>query len=199
MTACCTAPTFRTLPRSIALAAAALALAAAGLVNAVDDASLSVSGSAAMAGAPKTSRSTGACRIAPARRSRRLKLAAASQELRNVRIDCPRLELSVRAIACERARVAANWPVIGAQSFTARLVYGRSDGSLEVAAEGIRLGDGKVALAASLRGGAWTFDVSFADVTLNNESGSLATDKLSARVQGTARQTRRRLAVRLSM
>ena len=119
----------------------------------------------------------------------RLKLTAASQELHNVRIDCPRLELSVRAIACERARVAAKWPVIGAQSFTARLVYGRSDGSLEVAAEGIRLGDGKVALTASLRGGAWTFDVSAADVTLNNESGSLATDKLSARLQGTARQS----------
>ncbi len=152
-----------------------------------------------MAGAPKTSKSTGACRIAPARRSARLKLAAASQELHNVRIDCPRLELSVRAIACERARVAAKWPVIGAQSFTARLVYGRSDGSLEVAAEGIRLGDGKVALTASLRGGAWTFDVSAADVTLNNESGSLATDKLSARLRGTARQSAAATGSSLSM
>jgi hypothetical protein len=171
------------------LAAAALALAAAGLVNAVDDASLSVQ---RVGGDGWSAEDIEIDWHSPDRASAtiaRLKLAAASQELHDVRIDCPRLELSVRAIACERARVAAKWPVIGAQSFTARLVYGRSDGSLEVAAEGIRLGDGKVALTASLRGGAWTFDVSAADVTLNNESGSLATDKLSARLRGTARQS----------
>lgn len=117
----------------------------------------------------------------------RLKLNAISQELRNVRIDCPKLQLSRRAIACERAHVVATWPVIGKQSLTARLVYGRSDGSLEAAVNGIKLGDGTAALAASLRGGAWMFDVSVAGITLNNESGSLATDKLSGRLRGTAR------------
>jgi len=53
---------------------------------------------------------------------------------------------------------------------------------------GIKLGNGTAKLAASLRGGAWTFDAALTGVTLNNESGSLATDKLSARVRGTARQ-----------
>ena len=188
MTACCTALTFPVLPRSIAFAAAALALAAAGLVNAVDDASLSV---AQVNGDGWVAEDIAIDLHLPDRATAtvgRLKLNAVAQELRNVRIDCPRLQLTGRVIACERARVAAKWPVIGAQTVTAKLVYGRNDGSLEAAVNGIKLGDGTVALAASLRGDAWTFDVSAAAITLNNESGSLATDKLSARVRGTARQ-----------
>jgi hypothetical protein len=174
--------------RPIAFTAAALALAVAGLVNALDDATLSVE---RVDGAGWTAEDISIdwhLQDRAVATIGRLKLDAAAQELRNVRIDCSRLEISARAIACERARVAGNWPIIGAQSFTARLVYGRSDGSLEVAAAGIQLGGGKVGLTASLRGEAWTFDGSFADVTLNNESGSLATDKLSARLRGTARQ-----------
>jgi hypothetical protein len=177
------------LHRSIALAAAALALAAAGLVNAVDDASLSVQ---RVGGDGWTAEDIAIDWQLPDRATAtiaRLKLDATAQELRNVRIVCPQLKLAARTIACDGARVAANWPVIGAQSFTARLVYGRNDGSIEVAAKGIQLGGGTAALTASLRGGAWTFDVSVVDVTLNNESGSLATDKLSARVRGTARQS----------
>lgn len=227
------------MPRPIVIAAALLTLASAGLVNAVDDASLSVE---RVGGDGWTAEDIAIDWRLPDRAGAtigRLKLDGLAQELHNVRIDCPRLELSVRAIACERARVAANWPGIGAQSFTASLTYGRSDGSLDVAAEGIRLGAGTAALTASLRGGAWnakarlqrvpiellakvaqslkftlpaitatgdvtltadargeqgglnqsTFDVSFTEVTVNNESGSIATDKLSARLQGTARKS----------
>ena len=188
MTTWCTALTFRALSRSIAFAAAALALAVAGLVNAVDDASLSIE----RAGGDGWS----AADIAidwhlPDRASAtigRLKLNAIAEELRNVRIECQRVQLSAAAIACERGRVVADWPWIGAQTLTAKLVYGRSDGSIEVAVDGIKLGDGTARLAAALRGGGWTFDVSVAGITYNNESGSLATDKLSARVRGSARQ-----------
>jgi hypothetical protein len=187
VTACFAVLTSRTLHRSIALAAAALA--AAGLVNAVDDASLSVQ---RVGGDGWTAEDIAIDWQLPDRATAtiaRLKLDATAQELRNVRIVCPQLKLAARTIACDGARVAANWPVIGAQSFTARLVYGRNDASIAVAAKGIQLGGGTAALTASLRGGAWTFDVSVVDVTLNNESGSLATDKLSARVRGTARQS----------
>jgi hypothetical protein len=174
--------------RSIAFAAAALALAVAGLVNAVDDASLTLE---RVGGDGWSAENIAIDWHLPDRASAtigRLQLSAGAQELRNVRIDCPRLQLSARVIACEGARVAAIWPQIGAQTLTAKLVYGRSDGSLEAAVSGIKLGDGTAKLAASLRGGTWTFDLSLAGVTLNNESGSLATDKLSARVRGTARQ-----------
>lgn len=175
--------------RPILFAAASLALGTAGLVNAIDDAGLSVE---RVAGDGWTAQDITIDWHLPDRATAtigKVRLTALAQELHNVRVVCPRVELSARAIACGRARVSANLPMIGAQSFTARLVYGRGDGSLEIAAQGIRLGGGTVALAASLRGNAWTFDVSAADVTLNNESGSLATDKLSARVKGTARQS----------
>lgn len=181
--------TSNALPRSVAFAAAALALAAAGLVNAVDDASLTI---AQVGGDGWSAENIAIDWHLPDRVSAtigRLKLNAVTQELRNVRIECPRLQLSARVIACERARVAAKWPLIGAQSLTARLVYGRSDGSLEAAVSGIKLGDGTAKVAGSLRGDAWTFDISLAGVTFNNESGTLATDKLSARVRGSARQS----------
>jgi hypothetical protein len=238
VTPCCTAPPFLALPRPIFLIVASLALGTAGLVNAVDDATLTVE---RVAGDGWTAEHIAIDWDLPDRASAtigRLRLIATSQELRDVRIVCPQIELSARAFACEHARVAANLPAIGAQSFTARLVYGRSDGSLEVAADGIRLGEGTAALTAALRGGTWsakarlqrvsievlaklaktlrlplpaisatgqvnltadargagselhdsTFDISFAELTLNNESGSVATDKLNARVQGTARK-----------
>ncbi|HKR34700.1 MAG TPA: hypothetical protein VJT10_07670 [Steroidobacteraceae bacterium] len=228
------------MPRLILLAAASLALGAAGLVNAVDDANLNVE---RIAGDGWTAEQIAIDWDLPDRASAtigKLRLAAVSQELHDVRVVCPRLELSVRAIACERARVAANWPGIGAQSFTARLVYGRGDGSLDVDANGLRLGDGTIDLSAALRGGAWraktrmqrvpvellakaakslklplppieatgqvtltadgrgagtdlhasTFDASFTELTLNNEAGSIASDKLSARVQGAVSRSR---------
>jgi hypothetical protein len=158
-------------------------------VNAVDDATLTVE---RVVGDGWTAEDIAIDWDLPDRASAtigRLKLNAVAQELRNVRIHCPRLLLSARVIACERARVAANWPQIGAQSLTARLAYGRSDGSLEAAVSGIKLGDGTAKLAGALRGGAWTFDLSLAGITLNNESGSLATDKLSGRLRGSARQS----------
>ena len=54
---------------------------------------------------------------------------------------------------------------------------------------------GQVTLTADSRGTqsdlhASTFDVSFVELTLNNEAGSIATDKLSARVQGTVRRSK---------
>jgi hypothetical protein len=227
------------LPRLILLTAASLALGAAGLVNAVDDANLSVE---RVTGDGWSAQDIGIDWDLPDRARAtigKLRLDAVSQELHDVRIVCPRLELSVRAIACEQARVAANLPGIGAQSFTARLVYGRSDGSLELAASGLRLGAGTVHLSASLRGGAWhaqtrmqrvpvdlltkvatslrlplpaisasgqvtltadargasgdlhasTFDISSVELTLSNEAGSIASDKLNARLQGTVRRS----------
>ena len=221
----------------IVLAAAALGLATARMVNAVDDASLSME---RIAGDGWSAEGVAVEWQLAGRASARiatLRLDAVSQELRNVRIECPGLELSARSIACERARVVADWRGLGAQSFTAKVVYGRGDGSLEAAASGIKLGDGSLDLAGSMRGGGWsaqtrmrsvpaevldtlarslrlplpamsatghvtltaaargargnlhesTFDATFAELTVNNESGSIASDKLSARLQGTAR------------
>ena len=128
--ACCTASLFRTLPRVVLFAAVLLGLGAAGLVQAVDDANLSVE---RIAGDGWTAHDIAIDWDLPERASAtigKLRRTAIAQELHDVRVVCPRLELSVRAIACERARVTANLPGLGAQTFTAGLIYGRSDGSL---------------------------------------------------------------------
>jgi hypothetical protein len=194
-----------------------LGLGAAGLVRAVDDANLSVEH---IAGDGWTAHDVAIDWDLPDRASAtigKLRLNAIAQELHDVRVVCPRLELSVRAIACERARVAANLPGLGAQTFTARLVYGRNDGSLNWRVEAVKQrasvealvavakqlrlpipavdATGSVILSGAAVGAAGelysaTFDVEVAEVTLSNEAGSIATDKLSARVQGTLRKSR---------
>lgn len=167
----------------------------------------------------------------------RLHLTALSQTLTDVRIECPSLELSDEVIACSRARVLTELPALGKQSLTAKLVYGRHDGSLDVALDGIRVGDGRVAVQGSLRAGGWdakinlkkvaverlmrlaqnfklplpplsasglidltvsargseanvrqaTLSGSITELTANNESGSLASEKLSLQLQATVR------------
>ncbi len=85
----------------------------------------------------------------------RLTLAAFSQTLTDVRIECPSLEMSGDVIACAKARVLADWPALGKQSLDAKLRYGRADGSLDVAIQGLRVGEGRVALQATLRDAGW--------------------------------------------
>jgi hypothetical protein len=205
------------LPRLILLAAATLALGAAGLVNAVDDADLIVE---RVAGDGWSAEHVEIEWDLPDRATAtigKLRFAAIAQELHDVRIVCPSLELSVRAIGCERARIATNLPGIGTQSLTANLTYGRGDGSLSwrVAWDMRRVPvEGLVALAKQLRlplpkvdasgfaklsgeaiGSAVElqsakFDVELVELTANNEAGSIASDKLNLRVQGNVRKTR---------
>lgn len=170
----------------------------------------------------------------------RLSLASLSQTLTDVRIECPSLDLSGDVIACAKARVLADWPALGKQSLDARLRYGRTDGSLDVAIQGLRVGDGRVALQASLRDAGWNATArlqrvpidrlmklaadfktplpvglaatglvdldlaargkqsslidakitgSLLELTANNESGSLASDKLSLHLDANVRRS----------
>jgi hypothetical protein len=198
------------------LAAGLLGLGAAGLVKAVDAVILNVE---RVAGNGWTAHDIAIDWELPDRASAtigRLRLNATAQELHDVRVVCPRLELSVRAIACERARVAARLPGLGAQTFTATLIYRRSDGSLnwrvearkqrasvealvavakqlrlpipaiDVTGSGVLSGEA-VGAAGELHSA--TFDVELVELTLSNEAGSIATDKLSARMRGAVRKS----------
>ncbi|MET0533158.1 MAG: hypothetical protein ABW171_02950, partial [Steroidobacter sp.] len=167
----------------------------------------------------------------------RLQVKALGQTLTDIRIECPKLELGDERIACAQARVLADWPTLGKQTLTVGLVYGRRDGSLDVAVDGVRVGEGRLALQAALRDGGWnaraklqkvpvdrlvklaqdfklplppitatglvdlsitargketnlsaaSIEASLIDLTANNESGSLASDKLSLQLQATVR------------
>lgn len=85
----------------------------------------------------------------------KLNVSALSQTLTDVRIECPALDLGSDIIKCSNARVLADWPALGKQALDAKLSYGRADGSLDVALQGLRVGDGRVALQASLRNAGW--------------------------------------------
>lgn len=167
----------------------------------------------------------------------RLHVPALSQTLTDVRIECPVLDLRADVISCNKARVLADWPALGKQSLDAKLTYGRADGSLDVAIQRLRVGDGRVALQASLRDAGWKaafrlqrvpidrlvklaadlkmplpgisatglvdlnvtargsesnlseakVDGALLELTANNESGSMASDKLSMQVQASVR------------
>ena len=89
-----------------------------------------------------------------------------AQELRNVRIDCPQVELTATTLACRDAQVAVLWPSLGAQRLNASIVYARRDGALDVSIAGLRLDEGQASLSAALRAGGWSGDVRLQRVPL---------------------------------
>ena len=84
-----------------------------------------------------------------------LNVAALSQTFTDVRIECPALDLGSDIIKCPEARVVADLPGLGRQALDANLSYGRADGSLDVALQGLRVGEGRIAVQASLRDAGW--------------------------------------------
>lgn len=218
----------------------ALSVIAATAVRAIDDASLNietVEGDGWSANGVVVS--LGLPQHAPSVRANvaRLHVQALGQTLTNIRIDCPKLDVGEEVISCRQARVLADWPALGKQSLIANLAYARRDGSLDIALDGVRVGEGRVAIHGVLGDGGWnaraklqkvpierlmklaqdfklpvppvtatglvdlsatargketnlsaaSIDASLIDLTANNESGSLASDKLSLQVQATVR------------
>lgn len=167
----------------------------------------------------------------------RLHVSSLARTVTDIRIECPRLDLGSDVIACSRARVLGDWPALGKQSVTAKLAYGRRNGSLDIALDGLRIGAGRAAIQVSMRDASWKakldlqrvpierlmklaqdfklplppitatgqinltaaasgvqtqvreakLDGSLIELTANNESGSLASDKLSLQLQATVR------------
>lgn len=216
-----------------------LALSGAGVVLAIDDATLRI---ARVEGAGFQARDIAArMQITDAglrleARLGEVTLRGGAQRVRNVRIACPALTLTAARIGCAQADIAAALPVLGEQRLRAALEYGRIDGSLRVALQNVRIGAGQGQLQLALVGERWhavaklrevavqpllelvrtsavslsqiagtgvvSFDVEAEggnaaeltiasvrlaggarELTLNNESGTLASDKLQLDVE----------------
>lgn len=84
-----------------------------------------------------------------------LSLTTLSQTIRNVRIDCPDLELTDALIACRRATIVASAPAFGQQSVFANLSYRRDSGALDVDLQNVRLASGTARIRATLRDAGW--------------------------------------------
>jgi len=89
----------------------------------------------------------------------RLSLDSPAQELRNVRIDCPRAHLSNDVIACDQATIDVVLPALGPQSLRGRVAYTRVSGNLDVALEGVRVAQGRAGLKLSLQDTGWRTEV----------------------------------------
>ena len=104
------------------------------------------------------------CRVQPANRFQAFAKLTGSQrpigsfypESRLRMVFLGVLELGDETIACKRAQVFADWPALGKQTLIADLAYGRRDGSLDVAVDGLRLGEGRLAVRGVLRDGSWS-------------------------------------------
>jgi hypothetical protein len=169
----------------------------------------------------------------------RLKLQARAETLRNVRIECPAVDISAAVIACANARISAHLPVVGAQVLQGRVSYRRASGALDLDVRSAKLVGGSVRIEAAIRSASWharvhaerldleqalkvatelklpvpalagtgrvSMDVDVAgapgpvraeisaavhELTINNESGSLASDKWTFTTRAAARANR---------
>lgn len=141
---------------------ACVALAAAGAVSAVDDLTFSVErieGAGWLARDVSMHLDLFEGTTSAHATIGRLKLVSRTEELRNVRIECRELELSLERIACPSARIAAGLPSLGAQVLIGRVAYGRRTGSLEVDLAGLQIGKGDARIRGALTDAGWTADV----------------------------------------
>lgn len=138
--------------------AAPAAVLAATLVGAVDDIGLEVE---RIDGAGWSAENIAVRLDLPASAPRasatiaRIRLTAQKQELRNVRIECPSVEISAATIACRNARIAGNLPSLGAQTLTGRVAFGRQTGALDLELSGLRVGPGLAKLRAGMKQSGW--------------------------------------------
>src|SRR3954469_3397303 len=72
----------------------------------------------------------------------RLKLDSMQQEVRNVSIECPRVEISKKTISCPQARLLGDFGDLGKQDVQGSASYGRIDGSLSMRVAGLSIAKG---------------------------------------------------------
>ena len=89
----------------------------------------------------------------------RLKLDARAETLRNVRIECPALDISAAVIACDDARIAADLPAVGPTTLRGRVSYRRNSGALDLDVRSAQLVGGSARIKASIRSESWQAQV----------------------------------------
>ena len=148
----------RIVPRRLLLCACVLsAMAAAGVVSAVDNLDLQIEridgagwraeGVVLQVDLPQPTRAHATIG--------QLRLTSPSQILRNVRIDCPDIELTAALIACQRATVVASTTTFGPQKILANLSYHRESGALDLDLQQVRLAGGTARVRAAMSDAGW--------------------------------------------
>lgn len=86
----------------------------------------------------------------------RMRMTAPAQELRDVKIACPTIQVTDASLACRDARITARLGSLGAQTLSGQVVFGRRTGDLTLQLRGLRIGQGSVELQGELRSSGWT-------------------------------------------
>jgi hypothetical protein len=157
--------------RTVAAFGAALgALAIASAVLAVDDVAMEI-GRIEGAGWRAQGLTLSIAFVEGAMRARvkvaELSAPSLARDLRDVQVACHDVKISTEAFACSNARVALDLPGLAKQEFRAGLRYGRSDGALDVALDGVRLAQGSGAAVVSFRDAGWTAAVDLKQAPLD--------------------------------
>jgi hypothetical protein len=85
----------------------------------------------------------------------RLKLNGRAETLRNVRVDCPAIDLSATVIACSDARISAQLPAVGPTTLRGRVSYQRASGALDLDVRSAQLLGGSARIKGSIRSESW--------------------------------------------
>lgn len=140
------------------IAAAALAFGVAAVVDAIENATLTIEridGDGWSAEGVELWFGLPGERGAATAKIDRLHLKARAKTVRNVRIRCPSIQLDTRVIACADTRVAAVLPGLGSQSLRGRVTYERASGGLALDVTASKLIGGSARVAASVRNEEW--------------------------------------------
>lgn len=78
-----------------------------------------------------------------------------SEPVRNLKIECPSVQLLAQRFACTNARISGEFPYLGRQSWLGAASYRRSDGALELDLRELQVAGGTGQLQASFKDLNW--------------------------------------------
>lgn len=97
----------------------------------------------------------------------RMKMTASAQELRDLKVECPAIQVTDATLACRNARITARLGSLGAQTLSGQVVFGRRTGDLTMQLHGLRIGQGSAELHGELRASGWTARAKLQRVSLD--------------------------------
>jgi len=101
----------------------------------------------------------------------RMKMTASAQELRDLKVECPAVQVTDATLACRNARITARLGSLGAQTLSGQVAFGRRTGDLTMQLRGLRIGRGSVELRGELRPVGWNVRAQLQRVPLDRLVG----------------------------
>jgi len=95
-----------------------------------------------------------------------VRIAGTGEALRDVRVQCPAIELTADLIACANAQIDALVPQVGKQRLSGSVAYHRRDASIDVDVNAASIAGGSARVKGSMRDGRWRAHVNGTDLQI---------------------------------